>query len=149
MIFDQYIHNLIRETRKKRADKFGHITLNYSADYVLLNINQALPCALILNELISNAYEYAFVNRDSGLIHISLRQTDDEIRLVIEDDGVGLPKDFVFEQSPTLGATLMYSYSDQLNAEVDIQSVNGSRFEIRFKSVRDLKGSASSVSIAV
>lgn len=149
VIFDQYIHNLIRETREKRADKFGHITLNYSADYVLLNINQALPCALILNELISNAYEYAFVDRDSGLIQITLTQADDEVRLVIEDDGVGLPKDFVFEQSPTLGATLMYSYSDQLNAEVDIQSENGSRFEIRFKSVRDLKGSASSVSIAV
>ncbi|MCR9133921.1 MAG: ATP-binding protein [bacterium] len=149
VIFDQYIHNLIKETREKRASKFSHISLNYTADYVLLNINQALPCALILNELIANAYEYAFFDRDSGNIHITLKQIDDEIRLSVEDDGIGLPKDFVFEQSPTLGATLMYSYSDQLNAEVDIQSENGSRFELRFKSQRDLKGSASSVSIAV
>ncbi len=149
VVFDQYIHNLVKTTREKRAREYGHIAINYSADYVLLNINQALPCALILNELISNAYEYAFNNRDSGSIQISLTRKGEDICLKIEDDGVGLPTDFVFEESPTLGATLMYSYSDQLKADVNINTDNGTRFELRFKSLRDAKGSASSVSLAV
>lgn len=149
VVFDQYIHNLVKSTREKRSRESGHISINYSADYVLLNINQALPCALILNELISNAYEYAFQNRDSGSIKITLTQKDEHICLIVEDDGVGLPTDFVFEESPTLGATLMYSYSDQLKADVNINTENGTRFELSFRSLRDAKGSASSVALAV
>ena len=65
----------------------------------------------------------------------------------IEDDGIGLPENFVFEKSPSLGTTLVLSYSDQIDAEVDINSEKGTHYELKFKNKANKKGSNYNIAV--
>lgn len=138
--FDTYLKTVIKEVAGTKKQSHPHIYIEAELEPVLLNINQALPCALIVNELISNAYEFAFENRSEGKIRVNLREEDDQIILNVADDGIGLPADFKLETSPTLGTTLVYSFSEQLKSEIDINRENGTAFSISFERRDHLHG---------
>jgi two-component sensor histidine kinase/ABC-type amino acid transport substrate-binding protein len=111
---------------------------------VFLNLNLAIPAALLVNELVSNAFKYAFVSRESGTVAISLKQKGKEIEIVVKDDGIGLP-DFVnIEDRTSVSFLLMNTYAKQLNASYDVQTDPGTQFTFRFPNV-DRKGSAGDV----
>ena len=97
-----------------------------------LNLDQAIPCGLIINELVSNALKYAFKGRKKGRLSIHLHEEDNEIVIAIKDDGVGLPKDFAFEKNNSLGIQLVYALIDQLDASVKVNQSEGTEFLIRF-----------------
>jgi two-component sensor histidine kinase len=97
-----------------------------------LNLDQAIPCGLIINELVSNALKYAFKGRKKGRLSIYLHEEDNEIVIAIKDDGVGLPKDFAFEKNNSLGIQLVYALIDQLDATVKVNQAEGTEFLIRF-----------------
>jgi two-component sensor histidine kinase len=97
-----------------------------------LNLDQAIPCGLIINELVSNALKYAFKGRKKGRLEILLKEENQEVILAVKDDGVGLPKDFAFEKNNSLGIQLVYALLDQLDATVNINQSNGTEFFIRF-----------------
>jgi len=98
-----------------------------------LNLDQAIPCGLIINELVSNALKYAFKGRKKGILTVVLREENDEVVLAVKDDGVGLPKDFAYEKNNSLGIQLVYALLEQLDAEMKIDQTNGTEFFIRFK----------------
>jgi PAS domain S-box-containing protein len=104
-------------------------------DNVYLNLDQSIPCGLIVNELISNALKYAFKGRSEGVLRLKLGQQDELIDLVVEDDGVGLGEDFKFEKHDSLGIQLVYSLVEQLDANLDVHSTKdkGTTFHLRFK----------------
>ncbi|HBX64707.1 MAG TPA: hypothetical protein DEG32_00550 [Balneolaceae bacterium] len=114
-----------------------------------MNLNQAVPLALIIHELVSNAYEYAFQGRKNGTIEIDLIQQGEEVHLLIQDDGVGLPDGFVLENSPTLGATLVLTYSEQIKSEIKIEShpLKGTKYELIFENRKDRKGSSANMMV--
>lgn len=112
-------------------------------DNVELNINQAIPCALILNELITNAFKYAFETKDSGKLSIHLQSDGDTIALIVKDNGRGLPEDINEQASGSLGLTLVRQLTKQLEGELKVQNENGAYFEIQFAK-NDDAGSASS-----
>jgi PAS domain S-box-containing protein len=147
--FDEYLKNLIQFIEEKRSPSHANISVNLEISSFELNLNQAVPLALIIHELVSNAYEYAFLGRDKGTISISVKEVDQEVHLVIKDDGIGLPKGFVLEESPTLGATLVLTYSEQINSEINITSNNGqgTKYELVFNHNKNRKGSAANVLI--
>jgi two-component sensor histidine kinase/PAS domain-containing protein len=97
-----------------------------------LNLDQAIPCGLIINELVSNALKYAFKGRKKGRLGIVLREENNEVILVVKDDGVGLPKDFAFEKNNSLGIQLVYALLDQIDATMKVDQSNGTEFFIRF-----------------
>lgn len=97
-----------------------------------LNLDQAIPCGLIINELVSNALKYAFKGRKKGRLSIHLHEEDKEIIIAVKDDGVGLPKDFAFEKNNSLGIQLVYALLDQLDATVQVNQEEGTEFLIRF-----------------
>jgi len=97
-----------------------------------LNLDQAIPCGLIINELVSNALKYAFKGRKKGRLSIYLHEEDNEVVIAIKDDGVGLPKDFAFEKNNSLGIQLVYALIDQLDATVKVNQAEGTEFLIRF-----------------
>ena len=94
----------------------------------------ALPCGLIVNELLSNAFKYAFPGRKIGEIHVALRrESQGTVHLTVQDNGVGLPPELDWKNSPTLGLRLVRTLARQIDAEVKTRGRTGTFFSITFR----------------
>jgi two-component sensor histidine kinase len=80
-------------------------------DNVQLSLEDAIPCGLIINELITNAFKYAFPQGVAGEIHLSIKKNENQISLTLSDNGTGLPADFDFKNTTTLGMQLINSFN--------------------------------------
>lgn len=108
-----------------------NINLVYDLQEVSLEVDKAIPCALIVNELVTNAFKHAFPDNNTGKILLSLKQLENGyIRLQISDDGVGLPDEFNEKQS--LGMNLVYMLSEQLHGQICSDTDKGTTFTIEF-----------------
>lgn len=142
--FKLYLEELIETIENTYRPEPSEIHLSVQIDVVSMNVNQAVPLGIIINEVLINAYKHAF--RENGLkgnIHVTLHQNHDKIRVCIHDNGTGLPSDFNFEETSSLGMTLIKTLASQLKAEIVLESNNGTRFQITFQQ-SDIKGSSSS-----
>ncbi len=127
-----YFEDLLSQL-KKIYDINGRINIRYFGEDIYLNINQAIPCALILNELISNAIKHAFPDELSGQITIYLKiRPDNTIVIICQDTGVGLPETVDIDQAATLGLQLVKILTDQLDGRLTIKRSHGTEFEISF-----------------
>jgi len=116
------------------------VRLNVEVDPVSLNIDTAIPCALIINELVSNSLKYAFPYGRPGEIRIRLTQaSNDEFALTISDNGIGFPESVSFETTDSLGLQLVRSLAEQLNGTVRCRHDGGTEFNIRFRAVHERK----------
>ncbi|MBU2513283.1 PAS domain-containing protein [bacterium] len=98
-----------------------------------ININQASPLGLVANELISNSLKYAFPDERKGIITANLKKLDNELELVVMDDGVGMPEGFDWKKSNTLGLKLVSTLvENQLGGSIDMEGKNGTKFTIKF-----------------
>lgn len=102
------------------------------ADDVSIPLTQAIPCGLIVNELITNVIKHAFPAERQGTVLVELRHPENKVSLAVTDDGVGIPDDFNIEKSETLGMQLVALLSDQLGATLDIHRKNPTRFTLTF-----------------
>ena len=108
------------------------VTLAIEADDASLAMDQAIPCGLIVNELVSNALEHAFPGDRSGTVRVALTRTNGAARLVVEDDGVGAPDPAAIETSDTLGLKLVRGLVQQLGGDLTVTVPAGLRFTITF-----------------
>lgn len=109
------------------------ISLKFDVKETVLNVNQAIPFSLIVNEVMTNILKYAFIGREKGGISFKLFERDEIVKLDIKDDGVGLPKDFEKNKKKTLGLRLISILSKQLDASYEYQSSGeGTLFSIQF-----------------
>ena len=120
--YGEYIADLARTISSTLQDEKKDIKVNIDADEVALNVNQAIPCALILNEIITNAYKHGFKYRKSGNINISLKKREERITISVENDGTPLPSDFSLQSASTLGMTLIQTLSQQLDARLSYKN---------------------------
>ena len=112
----------------------SRIRYDFAVADVLLSINQAIPCGLIINELISNALKHAFPDERCGTLLIQLTlQPEDNILLSVSDDGVGISPTVDLKKTDTLGFQLVHLLADQLGATLRINRVDPTRFELIFK----------------
>ena len=129
----EYIRNLATFLFGSYQATAGRITHEIQADNVLLGIDAAVPCGLILNELISNTLKHAFPDGRSGQIRVELGQDDDQqVTLVVADNGIGLPPDFSILETDSLGMQLVDTLVEQLDGTLEIQSQAGTQFKITF-----------------
>jgi two-component sensor histidine kinase len=99
-----------------------------------LDISQAIPIGLILNEAITNAIKYAFPHKENGLVSIALEgHNENMILLEINDNGIGLPPSFDVTQSKSMGLRLMKGLIKQIGGKLVIKSEHGVRIRIEFK----------------
>ena len=99
----------------------------------MLPINAAIPCGLVVNELISNALKHAFPDNRKGEITIDLAaESPTMVLLTVSDDGIGIPDDFDIAQTTTLGLQLVTMLADQLGGTLEIHRANPTRFILRF-----------------
>jgi two-component sensor histidine kinase len=109
------------------------ISLQVNADSVLLNVDEVVPCGLIINELLSNALKYAFPGSQPGQVRIDLHPTHDgQLLLVVSDNGVGLPAHVQFRQAESLGLQLVKMLAEQLEGTVELDRSGGTTFRIAF-----------------
>ena len=127
----------LRETASQlfRSYKTGKSTISLviQAENVMLPIDTAIPCGLIINELVTNALKYAFPGASKGEIKIEMSQTKQGIRLLFEDNGIGFPKDVDFSNSGTLGLKLIHLLVKQLDGSIEQFINGGTRYAIRLK----------------
>jgi two-component sensor histidine kinase len=115
-------------------------------DEVEVNINQAVPYTLLLNEVVTNAYKHAFKEAEKGEIQLSLKNKDNLISLQVKDDGKGVDRDIDLESPSSLGMTLVKTLSDQLQGTLNIDSGDsGLSVDLTFKRNDQLRGAASSL----
>jgi two-component sensor histidine kinase len=112
-----------------------YIQLKVQARGIRMPLAQAMPCALVLNELISNALEHAFIGREQGLIEIDMSVADERIIfLKVGDDGRGLPPEVNIGRTGSLGLKLVrILIVNQLRGQFSVERENGTRFLIRFE----------------
>ncbi|TND07644.1 MAG: signal transduction histidine kinase [Bacteroidetes bacterium] len=125
--FTNYITDLVSEIRQTYPDALTrNVTIDLQGDPTGLELTTAIPCGLILNELLSNCYKHAFTGRPKGNIRILFRQEGNDYLLRVSDDGNGLPEDFDPEQSSSLGTTIISSLAEQIDAEYGFEKNEGS-----------------------
>jgi two-component sensor histidine kinase len=129
-----YLEMLTKNIRQSHLLEDQTITLTMDVDDSTVNIDTAIPLGLILNELITNCYKYAFKSRQSGEIQIVFHQKDKELFLSVKDNGIGLPADLDIQKTRTLGMNLVRGLVRQLNGTLNLQSdTEGSVFEIKIQ----------------
>jgi PAS domain S-box-containing protein len=131
--FAEYIGNLAANLFRSYEINSTAINLKINVENIFLEIDVAVPCGLIINELISNSLKYAFPDESKGKIQIDLYcDNEREITLIISDNGIGLPKDFDFQNPETLGLQLVNNLVEQLEGTIEINGNNGTEFKITF-----------------
>ena len=96
------------------------IHINYDITEVYLNIDKALPCGLIINEIASNSIKYAFCEKEKGIITIQMTQNGNEIELTMKDNGPGIPTHVNMNSTLSLGLSLISSFIDQLEGSLTL-----------------------------
>jgi PAS domain S-box-containing protein len=130
--FDEYAQELVQTIKQTVDASTSNITVDFDTEEVSLDINQAIPAALIINEVVVNSFKHAFGSSESGRIVITVSQNGNTVNVVIKDNGVGLPSDFDIDTQNSLGVNLIQTLAGQLEAELDIRSENGTLFEMSF-----------------
>jgi two-component sensor histidine kinase/sensor domain CHASE-containing protein len=138
----EYIRDLTNVLLHSCGRDAAVVKLNLDLDKsVVIGIDSAVPCGLIVNELVSNSLKHAFPEGRGGEIHISLHSDDtDTITLVVGDNGVGLPEGLDFRKTESLGLQLAVSLVSQLCGSIDVDTTGGTRFTIRFRENGDSNG---------
>lgn len=131
--FSTYIQNLTSHLLASYEGSTGKIDLNIQAEEVYLPIDAAIPCGLLINEMISNAFKHAFPSQGSGMITIMFQSNPEGgVDLTVRDNGVGFPADLDFTRTQTLGMQLIQQLTRQLHGTVELDRTNGTCFHVRF-----------------
>lgn len=130
--FAEYAQALTQEVANSYGIRPGQVRLAFHLEPVRLEIHHAIPCGLILNELLTNAFKYAFPQDRTGAIDISLRQRDNFVRLTVEDTGVGLPQAQLPGETKSLGLRIVDILTRQLGGNLEIVSNGGAQFALTF-----------------
>ena len=137
--FDDYIRRLTDNLLQNSGITSGKIALNIISEKISLDIDTAVPCGLIINEVVSNSIKHAFNDGRQGEILIQFnKKSDNNYILIIADNGVGLPPGFSIEHSNSLGVQLIQALTEQIDGTLKIESEKGLKFIIDFTTIHKL-----------
>ncbi len=129
----KYLKDLVNELAQSNDIKSKHIHFQVNTDAIDVNIETAMPCGLIVNELVTNAIKYAFPNCERGQVLLECRRTSDgQILLTVSDTGVGIPAHIDLKKATSLGLRITTNLVRQLKGTVEIDTSNGTCFSLKF-----------------
>ncbi len=135
--FGEYVRDLTDALFVSYGVDRKPISLVLDTNYAILSLDSAVPCGLIVNELISNALKYAFPDGRAGEIRVNLfGDADGRTVLIVRDNGIGLPPDTDLEMSTSLGLRLVRMLAQQLGAEIQVNGSKGAEFKFKFTDCR-------------
>jgi two-component sensor histidine kinase len=131
--FAEYARSLAASVFHALGVSETQVTLELAIDDVPLGVDRAIPCGLLLNELITNALKHAFPGGRAGAVRVELaRITGDRLRLVVSDNGVGLPAGVDIQRTGSIGLQLVTTLAEQLEATLEISGDRGATFQLTF-----------------
>jgi two-component sensor histidine kinase len=139
MEFDKGLKRLV-ETILQTLNDDKEINMNFHLEPVQLNIHQAVPCSLIVNEVITNCLKHAFTDRETGNIDTYMKSKNGELQIKIVDDGVGMPQQEQSKNKESIGLELIQTLARQINGTFSYkprEAGEGTSFTIRFSPVQD------------
>ncbi|MDC0835359.1 PAS domain-containing protein [Geitlerinema sp. CS-897] len=132
--FAEYLQHLVTTLSQASTLDPQRISVEMETEPIELDIDTAVPCGLIVNELLANAFKHAFPEARSGRVRVELRREEERLlRLTVEDDGIGLPDDALSRTTRSLGMRLVTILADQIDAALEIDSNTGTRFQLQFR----------------
>jgi len=131
--FAEYIQDLVNSLFGSYKVNSDTITLKIDVEQVFLGLDAAIPCGLILNELVLNSLKHAFPTGNSGEINIQFYlNNENKFNLIISDNGIGFPQDFDFINAESLGLQLVNALTNQLEGTIELNGRVGVEFKITF-----------------
>lgn len=132
--FSEYVRDLINHLQRSYSASSQGVQIQIPDRPIWLNIDIAVPCGLIINELVSNALKHAFPNSEpDGIIEVDLTaQTGHQLTLIVRDNGVGFPEGLNFRNTESLGLELVCTLTEQLRGTIELKRGQGTCFEIQF-----------------
>lgn len=130
--FKNYIEKLVETIEDTFQFDNANVEVVVRGDNVVMDINIAIPCGLIINKLVTNAFKHAFKNRKKGTIDIQIDHSDDQYQIEISDNGVGLPEDFKMANSKSMGMVIVQTLAEQLKSDFKVHSNGGTMFSFTF-----------------
>jgi PAS domain S-box-containing protein len=135
--FSQYLRNLATHLFHSYQVDANRVRLRMDAEPVYVNINTAIPCGLIVNELVSNSLKHAFPEGRSGEVAVELRRVPENGYLLrVRDDGIGFPDGLDIRRTETLGMQVVTTLVSQIDASIDLNREPGTDFTVHFQEVR-------------
>ena len=136
--FDEYVKNLCASLFCSYGIDSCRISLLVDVEEISFPIDTAIPCGLIIHELVSNSLKHAFPEGRSGEVRIGLSTSPERrIELRVEDDGIGLPGSVDIQETNSLGLRLVRILAGQIDASVACFTGGGTVFEVRFRQSED------------
>jgi PAS domain S-box-containing protein len=112
---------------------FSHVQIKTEIEDCVMGTNTLVPVGIIINELVTNAYKYAFTGIEKGQIHISfLKREDNLFEIIVKDNGRGIPESVVIGESTGFGLNLVYLLTQQMRGTVEVVRGEGAEFKIKF-----------------
>ncbi len=135
MDFSDYVDKLTDNLLRTYSVQMDKIKLRLDVAKVPLSLDIAIPCGLIVTELVSNALKYAYPGGREGTIFVQFRSLSENkgFELTVADEGVGLDHPIDFESTESLGLRLVHILTEQLRGQIRVQSMGGTRFTMQFK----------------
>lgn len=131
--FADYVPSLVGDVLRSFGVRAELVSSRIEIDHdLVLDVEQAIPCGLILNELVSNAIKHGFAGDRRGEIAVSMHAAAGRCRLTVQDNGVGLPPGFDLAQNASLGLQLVLTLTQQLDGTLDCSSSGGTTFQLTF-----------------
>jgi PAS domain S-box-containing protein len=138
--FDDYIRQLATMLARSYRTQSGSVSFEFEIEKLCFNLETAIPCGLVLNELVSNALKHAFPltrNDSNPKLTIALRSIGNEcFELIVCDNGVGLPAHLDVRNTASLGLQLVCMLTEQLRGELRVESTGGTKFTITFHQIK-------------
>jgi PAS domain S-box-containing protein len=132
--FSEYLYNLATNLKHSYLIDDKNVTIAVKADQLFLNLDYSIPCGLIINELVSNAFKYAFPDGIKGKIDIIVKKLHNFVELIVIDNGVGIKPEIDIKNTESLGLQLVTSLVEQLNGELFHTNLNsGTEIKITFE----------------
>lgn len=119
---DNYIRELVEAIHGTFNDYKKDVVLSFDLEKVELDIDRVIPCGLLINELVVNAFKHAFSIGKKGTLHFNLKTQNENILLTVSDNGPGLPKRFEQNKDESLGTMLIDTFAAQLDGQMEIET---------------------------
>ncbi len=130
-----YLQNLVANLFSSYEIRGSTISLRMNIEEIYLDVEQAIPCGLIINELICNSLKYAFPQGKEGEIYISFYSDNNRITMIVSDNGVGIPKELNWQSADSLGLKLVNALTEQLEGTLELNRDIGTEFKLTFQNV--------------
>ena len=130
--FDKYTHELITVIKSSHLTADQPVNINLDCENVELPITTAIPCGLLINEIVTNSIKHAFNGVKGAEVNLSLKKLNDDVELKISDNGKGLPVKFEDLETKSLGIILIRTLTRQLGADLIVNGTDGTAYDIKF-----------------